>query len=202
MSHEEEPYPPAPWQMTGQIWAAVAATGHDVRVPGDLTLLMRHRIMLMLVNYTSGTLRYHEAAVGALVRRGWRIGVLVQRVWVDDLSSLWGGRRLWGIPKELADFTWTDSAMSVKSDGEEFLAVEFGAFKQRLPPITLSVVGFGELDGRRTSLRARIRGSFATTTVRITHWSDFLPALSGNTDLRAGTVQDCLLTFPPGRILQ
>ncbi|WIA22839.1 hypothetical protein OEZ86_009787 [Tetradesmus obliquus] len=39
----------------------------------------------------------------------------VQRIWVDSLASKHAGRSIWGIPKEMATFNWTESAPGAKN---------------------------------------------------------------------------------------
>jgi hypothetical protein len=60
------------------------------------------------VDYRPPGLAYHEVLAAVLVRRGARFGVSIARIWVDSPVSRAGGRELWGIPKESADFEWTD----------------------------------------------------------------------------------------------
>ncbi|MEU6709806.1 acetoacetate decarboxylase family protein [Streptomyces wuyuanensis] len=110
MMHQDPPevtYPPPPWHCTGRMWLTTAECVHKIAVPSDLdTLGGGRRIVIGLVRYEAGTLCCDELVVGPLVRSGRRIGLLAQHIWVDDPASLWGGRRLWGIPKQLASFSW------------------------------------------------------------------------------------------------
>jgi hypothetical protein len=61
---------------------------------------------LIGVTYEPGsTLAYSELVVMcALVRSGGRIGGWISHIWVDDEQSVSGGREIWKLPKELADF--------------------------------------------------------------------------------------------------
>jgi hypothetical protein len=48
---------------------------------------------------------YDELALVRLVRTpGGKIGASIPLIWVNSAASLAGGRALWGIPKELAEF--------------------------------------------------------------------------------------------------
>lgn len=52
-----------------------------------------------------GTMTYDELAVARIVRTPeGKIGASIPLIWVDSPASLAGGRALWGIPKELAEF--------------------------------------------------------------------------------------------------
>lgn len=42
----------------------------------------------------------------ALVRRGFWPGFWISHIFVDHPASQAGGREIWGLPKELAQFTW------------------------------------------------------------------------------------------------
>lgn len=49
-------------------------------------------------------LTYDEIMATVLVRHGWRLRVSITHIWVDSPASRDGGRELWAIPKELAEF--------------------------------------------------------------------------------------------------
>ncbi len=51
-----------------------------------------------------GVLRYRELLVARLVRDGSTPRVHVTDMWVDSVTSRDGGRSLWAMPKDLADF--------------------------------------------------------------------------------------------------
>ena len=76
-------------------------------------------------SYSEGsTLLYNELIViSAIVRCASRFGVWISHIYVDNPDSVAGGREIWGLPKELAQFTWNhNNALSVKvSQGEQLL---------------------------------------------------------------------------------
>ena len=47
---------------------------------------------------------YDEIMSTVLVREGWRVRVSITHIWVNSPASRDGGRELWAIPKDLADF--------------------------------------------------------------------------------------------------
>ena len=85
------PHPPAPWQLKGELVVVPAFTAGR-QVGG-----------VMLANYTSGTLVYRELIVFSHATTK---GMVVSHIYVDDEQSLSGGREIWGLPKELATFTY------------------------------------------------------------------------------------------------
>ncbi|NYG55502.1 acetoacetate decarboxylase family protein [Nocardioides perillae] len=103
-------YPPEPWDLegTGQVgaWRVDAA-----RVPalpdGARPLVARGRALAVtaFVDYApTGLMAYHELLAGVLARHGRGVALSITDIWVDSEVSLAGGRGLWGIPKDLADF--------------------------------------------------------------------------------------------------
>jgi hypothetical protein len=108
-------YPPEPWQLRGDLHASVLLVPAD-RVPLDLPprcravrVAGRAVVGLVWVDYRpGGVLSYRELMATALVRRGAHIMPHIVAIWVDSAESRAGGRALWGIPKELAEFTVAD----------------------------------------------------------------------------------------------
>ncbi len=90
------PYPPAPWQMHGQMWLSlfrVRAGDHPDREPGVYGAA--------LVSYElPSPLTYSEL----LVARPVNGKVNITDIWVDSPDSRDGGRDLWAIPKGLCTF--------------------------------------------------------------------------------------------------
>lgn len=74
--------------------------------------------------YGAGSvLGYHELIViSALVRYRRRVGAWVSHIYVDDPLSVAGGREIWGLPKQLAEFSWDElSGAAVIQQGERAL---------------------------------------------------------------------------------
>ncbi|MBD3881991.1 acetoacetate decarboxylase family protein [Phormidium tenue FACHB-886] len=56
---------------------------------------------------TGSTLLYNELIVAAaLVQHAGRIGAWISHIYVDNADSVAGGREIWGLPKENAQFSW------------------------------------------------------------------------------------------------
>lgn len=106
----EPTYPPEPWDLEGlgyvSLWLvptrALPALPSGVR---PLSLFGRSVVATGFVDYQpGGLLSYHEFLAAPLVRHGATPGLSITDIWVDNPASKAGGRELWGIPKELADF--------------------------------------------------------------------------------------------------
>jgi hypothetical protein len=110
---EQRVFPDAPWHLQGaacmSLWRVpVRELGQLAPIP-DLrltTVAGNAFIATVWARYSDGSLRYDELAIAVLVRGS---GLLVPAgsvtaIWVNNPVSAEGGRYLWHIPKELADF--------------------------------------------------------------------------------------------------
>jgi hypothetical protein len=136
-------HPPAPW-----------------RLHGELLLIPRGPTSgLMLATYTGGTLAYHELIVFAA-------GFLVTHIYVDDERSLSGGRAIWNLPKELAEFDVSRRRFVARRGGE--LLVDARVRRRAgLVPLPLLAPAVGELDGRRVRALGHGRIRAAPALVRL-----------------------------------
>jgi hypothetical protein len=105
-------YPPEPWELRGQLHTSVLLVPRHVvplgEVPSGWHPVRLGRFAVVGTAWVSyepgGVLSYRELMATVLVRRGLRLAPTIVRIWVDSEASRDGGRALWGIPKELADF--------------------------------------------------------------------------------------------------
>ncbi|WP_193604655.1 acetoacetate decarboxylase family protein [Nocardioides dongkuii] len=99
-------YPPAPWNMVGQLWLSL----FRLREPVD-ELRPAGLYGAAFVSYEAGSpLTYSELLVARPVRpEGGSRAVSITDIWVDSPASVAGGRGLWAIPKGLCDFTLESS---------------------------------------------------------------------------------------------
>lgn len=107
-------YPPQPWHLAGQLYLSLWAvpTGRlGGRLPPGARPVGFGRFALIGIAWVryqaGGVLQYNELVEAVLVRQGWRARLTVTSIWVDDVAARDGGRALWAIPKELADFDFT-----------------------------------------------------------------------------------------------
>lgn len=93
---------------------------------------------LMLLHYSDSPVgEYRELLyVGGFFREAGLLRPSVTRILVDSEASLEAGRRLWGLPKELAQFQWDDQFVRVEQRGQ--LVAQF-TWQERAPRSTLSV---------------------------------------------------------------
>jgi hypothetical protein len=142
-------FPPAPWRLHGELIIVPTRWGGA-----------------MLANYAGGTLAYHELIV-------FRPGVKVAHIYVDSPESMRGGREIWKLPKELAEFTYSRSFVEVRQDGRTLFSARIrrrpgrvpalfpgpalggklsvGWITARLAPALVEAHGFG-IDGTRLAL--------------------------------------------------
>jgi hypothetical protein len=130
-------HPPAPWRLAGPavvVPALVPLERAREVVPRDAQVVPvapgRTLGGLIAVTYEQGsTLTYSElVASAALVRAGRRIGGWISHIWVDSEASVSGGRSIWKLPKELAEF-----ALDRPGDGvQRFTARAEGATLVRI----------------------------------------------------------------------
>lgn len=104
-------YPPAPWNLTAHAYVGtflIAAKDLDEAAPpGTKPVRLFGRSIVgtaFFVYEEPSPLTYNEIMATMLVRQGWRVCVTVTKIWVDSEASRDGGRALWAIPKELAEF--------------------------------------------------------------------------------------------------
>jgi len=114
-------YPPAPWKLQGfacQTLQPVDAVQARSLVPAELTVISvwpgKTVGGVYLATYGSGSaLEYHELiVVAALVSYAGQVGCWISHIYVDNPDSVEGGREVWGLPKELAEFIWEQGQQS------------------------------------------------------------------------------------------
>lgn len=158
------------------MWIGLAKTGKNAEAPFGVSLALPSHRILSLVRYREGTLRYDEIFYGCLGRIGWRIGILVERIWVDSEASLWGGRKIWGLPKEMAEFSWTGDTVRIRDQGGDLLTVSVPGGNSRTPVVgPLPVGGLTRIDGRWHFIPSSLKGRFIPCGFSILDSSPRLP---------------------------
>jgi hypothetical protein len=105
-------FPAEPWRLQGDaggsLWAVPRAAVAGRLPQGGRPLGWGRRVLLVTAWACYGgpdsVLAYRELLAAVPVRIGWRIGLSVVWIWVDDPVSALGGRVLWGMPKQMARF--------------------------------------------------------------------------------------------------
>jgi acetoacetate decarboxylase len=116
-------YPQPPWLLRGyaiQTLQLVAIDRIRPLIPPALKIVSvfpgKTLGGIYLASYEAGsTLTYNELiVVGAIVHLGTHFGGWISHIYVDHPDSIAGGRQIWGLPKEQAEFTWNhQKAISV-----------------------------------------------------------------------------------------
>jgi hypothetical protein len=108
-------YPSAPWPLQGfavQTLQLVDTAQARSFIPPDLEIVSvlpgKTLGVMYLASYGPGSiLNYNELIIApALTRYEKNFGFWISHIYVDHPDSMAGGREIWGLPKELAQFTW------------------------------------------------------------------------------------------------
>lgn len=100
---------------------------------------------------SSSVLEYSELIViPAIVSYSGKFGGWVSHIYVDNADSVAGGREIWGLPKELAEFTWTGGdrkSVVVRQGDKQLCSLTYSrqGFGWRQP---LSGTSFSTLDSK------------------------------------------------------
>jgi hypothetical protein len=123
-------HPLAPWQLQGYGLLTLHLVDIDrVRplVPASLQIFSCFPGKTLGGVYVGryeaeSTLHYSELiAVPALVHHQGKLGVWISHIYVDHPDSVAGGREIWGLPKEMAEFAWEDGAAVSVRQGDRTL---------------------------------------------------------------------------------
>ncbi|HYW20405.1 MAG TPA: acetoacetate decarboxylase family protein [Nodularia sp. (in: cyanobacteria)] len=146
-------YPSAPWILKGDAIQTLHLVNIDrVRslVPAKLNIISvwpgKTLGGVYLSKYGSGSvLEYNELIVApAVVIYQGKIGVWVSHIYVDNLDSVAGGREIWGLPKELADFSWEEKGVTVRQGNVLLCTLNYDrqsvAWRQRLDAASFSIM--------------------------------------------------------------
>lgn len=121
-------YPPAPWILEGyafQTLNLVEIENCRSFIPSELEIVSvfpgKTLGGVYFSAYQSGSiLEYNELiVVPALVRYQGKVGTWISHIYVDNQDSVAGGREIWGLPKEMAEFTWEKNGVSVDRDNRQ-----------------------------------------------------------------------------------
>lgn len=111
-------YPPAPWNLQG--YAVQTLQLVDVAlvrplVPSELEIVsvLPGKTLggVYISSYGLGSvMEYNELiVVSAIANYAGKWGAWISHIYVDNPNSVAGGREIWGLPKELAQFSWEGS---------------------------------------------------------------------------------------------
>ena len=143
-------YPQPPWTLKGDAFVTLQLLDiARVRplIPAELNIVsvLPGKTIggVYLSKYSSGSvLEYSELIIiaGFLSYKG-KFGGWVSHIYVDNPDSVAGGREVWGLPKELAQFSWEASSVTVSQSGN--LLCKFNYQRQSFGlPLKLSASAF------------------------------------------------------------
>lgn len=160
-------YPSAPWTLRGyavQTVQLVDLAQARPFVPPDLVIVsvLPGRTLggVYLSSYGPGSvLTYSELlVVPALTRYGRRLGFWISHIYVDHPDSRAGGREIWGLPKELAQFTWQAGEQShvMVRQGEQVLCTLHYGPQRRLWGQRISQPVYSMFEGNLVSYKGTL----------------------------------------------
>lgn len=107
--------PPPPWTLKGyglQTLHLLHVEQVQSYLPPELTIVQvlpgLTIGMVYAASYSAASVMpYNELIVAnAIVAYQGKVGAWISHIYVDNPDSVQGGREIWGLPKEMADFTW------------------------------------------------------------------------------------------------
>ena len=204
-------YPPEPWDLRGQLHASAFLVPLRAVPLGEVPPGWRPvRLGPFAVVGTAwvsyepgGVLSYRELMATVLVRRGLRVAPSIARIWVDSEASRAGGRALWGIPKELADFEFHGADFAAAERGHPIATgtVRPSAWLPGRWPVRFTVAQ--TLDGRAKATPVRCRSRLGLSRARFAaDPSGPLAFLARRRPLLTLTVGDFRMRFGPPAALR
>lgn len=211
---------PPPWTLTGDGLVIVAHFPETfVREQGFLAPYQRTTYQgwvgtVMLVDYqTSAVGPYRELLfIPGLFRFGNTTSFSISKIYVSTQDSVWNGRQNWGIPKELADFTFETRPdgsrnVTVAQNGQPFFLLQAKPWGPRFPITTKLLPGFQvmqeRLDGPPTAVSQLVltkpsaSGSARLASLRqVQALPEKFPDLSRIRPLAVLSVENFRMTFP------
>ena len=154
-----------------------------------------------MIRYLSGTLQYDELIVGSMVLHRGRFGLFVHHIWVDDLASLWGGRKIWGLNKQMAVFAREKNIVKVSDADGLILALEVNQENAILPALPMPMPSFGQLDGKSLFTTGKIKARLGKAGMRIKDSTDRFGFQLAERPIFSVAGKPFSMTFVPPKIL-
>jgi acetoacetate decarboxylase len=151
-------HPSAPWQLLGSAVTASYLIDTEIAqqfIPSSLDIVSilpgKTVANIYLSKYDErSTLQYHELIVApGLVKFEGKFGAWISHIYVDNLDSVAGGKNIWGLPKQMADFSWNERQIAVSQGDLPLCRAEIGSSGLPLSPFgkyQLSGDAFGGLE--------------------------------------------------------
>ncbi len=168
-------YPQPPWTLKG--YAFVTLQLLDIArvrplIPEKLNIISvfpgKTVGGVYLSKYSSGSvLEYSELIIiaGFLSYEG-KFGGWVSHIYVDNPDSVEGGREVWGLPKQLAQFTWTENSVTVSQANNLLCRLDYN--RQSLGiPLKLSASTFSRQGSNLLIFPAMVEASFGLVSSKL-----------------------------------
>lgn len=172
-------YPAAPWHLYGTALQSLHAIDVEQAkqfVPLDFDIVSVFPGKTVGSVYLSvyephSTLQYHELiVVPALVRYRGKIGAWISHIYVDNPLSVEGGRNIWGLPKQMADFAWDARQVTVSKDNNLLCRVDRSSIEVPLSfgqKIKVSADVFGGLERDILAFQGNLEGQPSWSPFRL-----------------------------------
>jgi len=167
-------YPSAPWTLQGYAIQTLQLIDiQQVRpfIPPEfeiISVLPGKTIGgVYLSNYSSGsTLEYSELIIApGIINYSGKVGGWISHIYVDNSESVAGGREIWSLPKELADFTW-EKASQNSAKSENMVSVSQGTntlcqLRYNIPNFSFPVPFSGDVFSTKLNSILLFKGEFS-----------------------------------------
>jgi acetoacetate decarboxylase len=178
MGANEMEYPQAPWTLKGYAFLSlhlidIAKASPFIPVELAIVSTIPGKTVggVYLSQYTNGSdLTYSELIVVAgLVRWRGTIGAWVSHIYVDNLDSVAGGREIWGLPKEMAEFRWEsgESGKVTVRQGDQLLCAWRSTGRLSLLRQRFSFPSFSQQNGSFLLFNSTAQANFGLTRVNL-----------------------------------
>jgi hypothetical protein len=127
-------YPPAPWNLKGYAFQTLQLVDIEQAskfIPSELEIvsLLPGKTLgsIYISAYERGSLlKYNELIVvpGFVGYQG-KFGGWISHIYVDNPDSVAGGREIWGLPKEMAEFSWSNGSVRVSQNNRELCSLSY-----------------------------------------------------------------------------
>jgi hypothetical protein len=171
-------YPDAPWTIKGYGYQTVhlieiSEAAKYIPIDLEIVSVLPGKTLggIFLGKYEDGsTLHYSELiAIAGIVRRDGKIGSWVSHIYVDNTDSIAGGREIWGLPKEHADFAWqpTEQGSVIVRQSNRVLCNFSHGWQLNLWQMRGGVSTFSQLESDLLLFDARAVGNLALVGSRL-----------------------------------
>lgn len=168
-------YPQPPWTLKGDAFLTLQLLDiARVRplIPTELNIVsaLPGKTVggVYLSKYTSGSvLEYSELIIiaGFSSYKG-KFGGWVSHIYVDNPDSVAGGREVWGLPKELAQFTWTEHSVTVSQADKLLCTLNYRRQSFGLP-LKLSASAFSTKNSNLSIFPATVGANFSLVSSKL-----------------------------------